>query len=291
MKKYFMMTVAAIMATMSLQAQTDIDLDSEAMYFDIDDLPNAVVWLPAPPDTTSTQFIYDITQYMWGKQQRLDEERAQQAIDNAVEEVSDMLEQFSVPFGMELSKENTPAIYHVLYRGMLTVRLCATKPKTTYMRKRPYSRFNEPTLLPEGEERLRMNGSYPSGHTVRGWAMALLLSEINPAAQDDILKLGYEWGQSRVIAGYHWQSDVDASRLVAAAGYARLHTNDEFLADIAAARAEYAEKSGQTTDAPAMKAIQHSSARIYRIDGTPAINTTHDIIIEEGQKRIRPYQR
>ena len=286
-----MMTVAAIMATMSLQAQTDIDLDSEAMYFDIDDLPNAVVWLPAPPDTTSTQFIYDITQYMWGKQQRLDEERAQQAIDNAVEEVSDMLEQFSVPFGMELSKENTPAIYHVLYRGMLTVRLCATKPKTTYMRKRPYSRFNEPTLLPEGEERLRMNGSYPSGHTVRGWAMALLLSEINPAAQDDILKLGYEWGQSRVIAGYHWQSDVDASRLVAAAGYARLHTNDEFLADIAAARAEYAEKSGQTTDAPAMKAIQHSSARIYRIDGTPASNNTHDIIIEDGQKRIRPYQR
>ena len=61
--------------------------------------------------------------------------------------------------------------------------------------------------------------------------------------------------------------------------------------DIAAARAEYAEKSGQTTDAPAMKAIQHSSARIYRIDGTPASNNTHDIIIEDGQKRIRPYQR
>ena len=288
MKKHFMMTVAVMMATMSIHAQTDIDLDNEAMYFDIDDMPNAVVWLPAPPDTTSTQFVYDITQYMWGKQQRLDVERAQQAIENAVEEVSDMLEQFSVPFGMELSKENTPAIYHVLYRGVLSVRLAATKPKTTYMRKRPYARFNEPTLLPEGEERLRQNGSYPSGHTVRGWAMALLLCEINPSAQDDILKLGYEWGQSRVIAGYHWQSDVDASRLVAAAGYARLHTNAEFLADIAAARAEYAEKSGQTTAAPAVNATQRSTARIYRIDGTPVSNTTHDIVIEEGQKRVRP---
>ena len=70
--------------------------------------------------------------------------------------------------------------------------------------------------------------------------MALLLCEINPEAQDDILAFGYEWGQSRVIAGYHWQSDVDASRLVAAAGYARLHTNAQFLADMAAARAEYA---------------------------------------------------
>ena len=98
--------------------------------------------------------------------------------------------------------------------------------------------------------------------------MALLLCEINPAAQDAILKLGYEWGQSRVIAGYHWQSDVDASRLVAAAGYARLHTNAEFLADIAAARAEYARKTGQEI-APAVNAKKRSSARIYRIDGTP----------------------
>ncbi len=87
-----MMTVAAILATMSVQAQTDIDLDDEAMYFDIDNLPNAVVWLPVPPDTTSTKFVYDITQYMWGKEQRLNKERAQQAIDNAVEDISEMLE-------------------------------------------------------------------------------------------------------------------------------------------------------------------------------------------------------
>lgn len=189
---------------------------------------------------------------------------------------------------MELSKENTPAIYHALYRGVLTVRLAASKPKIEYMRKRPYTRFSEPTLLPEGEERLRLNGSYPSGHTVRGWAMALLLCEINPAAQDEILKLGYEWGQSRVIAGYHWQSDVDASRLVAAAGFARLHTNAEFLADIAAARAEFAEKSGQETATPAVNAMQQSSARIYHIDGTPASDTMRDVVIEENQKKIRP---
>ena len=151
-----MMTDVAIMATMSIQAQTDIDLDNEAMYFEIDDMPNAVEWLPAPPDTASTQFVYDITQYIWGKQQRVNTDRAQQAIDNAVEEIPEMLEQFSVPFGMELSKENTPAIYHALYRGVLTVRLAASKPKTEYMRKRPYTRFNELTLLPEGEERLRL---------------------------------------------------------------------------------------------------------------------------------------
>ncbi len=44
------------------------------------------------PDTTSTKFVYDITQYMWGKEQRLNKERAQQAIDNAVEDIYEMLE-------------------------------------------------------------------------------------------------------------------------------------------------------------------------------------------------------
>jgi hypothetical protein len=62
----------------------------------------------------------------------------------------------------------------------------------------------------------------------------------------------------------------------------------EFLADIAAARAKYAEKSGQTTAVPAVNASQPSTARIYRIDGTPVSNTTHGIVIEDGQKKLLP---
>lgn len=49
----------------------------------------------------------------------------------------------------------------------------------------------------------------------------------------------YYWGQSRVIAGFHWQSDVDASRMLAAAAYARLHACPEFLNDMAAAKEEF----------------------------------------------------
>ena len=288
MKKLLCMTVAIIGFSGIIKAQGDIPLDEEAMYFDIDEMPNAVVWLPAPPDTTSTQFVYDITQYMWGKTQRLNPDRAQQAIDNAVEEIDEMAEQFSIPFGMEITKEKTPAIFKVLYRGVLTARLGATKPKTEYMRKRPYSRFNEPTLLPEGEERLRNNGSYPSGHTVRGWAMALLLCEINPDAQDDLLKLGYEWGQSRVIAGYHWQSDVDASRLVAAAGYARLHTNSEFLADMAAARQEFAAlKSGQAAVPSVTTPVDTSSAAIYNIQGQQLNGKPNSgVYVQSGKKMV-----
>jgi len=209
------------------------------MYLTAEEVPNAVYWLPAPPAPGSTQFEYDLSQYEWGKQQRLDSARARKAINEAVYEVDDMIAQFCGAFGMEISAEKTPAIHKVVKRAVETIRLSATKPKATYMRTRPYAYFDEPTLVPEEEEELRTNGSYPSGHTVRGWGMAMLLCEINPAAQDELYKLGYEWGQSRVIAGYHWQSDVDASRMLAAATYARLHTDPDFLRDMRKARREF----------------------------------------------------
>ena len=209
------------------------------LYLSAEELPDAVYWLTSPPAPGSFQFMHDISQYYWGKEQRLDSLRALKAIRQAAETIPEMVEQFSEVFGIEISPETTPAIYRVINKGVLSIRRSATKPKATYMRMRPYVYFNEPTLVPEDEEELKTNGSYPSGHTVRGWGMALLLCEINPDVQDELFKLGYDWGQSRVIAGFHWQSDVDASRMLAAAAYARLHACPEFLNDMAAAKEEF----------------------------------------------------
>ena len=290
MKQKILLMIALLCAAVQgAWAQTDIPLDNEAMYFESDDLPNGVKWLPAPPEPNSTQFAYDLTQYMWGKGERLNEERAKQAIDHGVTEVGDMAKQFSVPFGMEISQEKTPKIFHVLYRGVLTVRLCATKPKTEIPRLRPFVRYNEPTLIPEDEETLRNNGSYPSGHSIRGWAMTLLLCEINPAAQDDLLALGYQWGQSRAIAGYHWQSDVDAGRLLASAGYARLHTHEQFLADMAAARAEFAQLTGQSSAVQSAKtAAPVPSATIYDLSGKQVNEEPHtSVYIQSGKKYVK----
>lgn len=232
-KQVLSVTAVLLLSIFGTKAQESIT------YLSADELPNAVYWLQAPPTPGSSQFMYDISQYYWGKEQRADTARAHKAICEAAYEVDDMTRQFSAAFGVEISELATPAIYRVVNRGILTIRLSATKPKTTYMRIRPYVYFNEPTLVPGEEDELRTNGSYPSGHTVRGWGLALILCEINPDAQDKLLKLGYEWGQSRVIAGYHWQSDVDASRMLAAACFARLHTSQAFLDDMDAAKKEF----------------------------------------------------
>ena len=214
-------------------------VDDVKLYMSAEDLPNALKFYPAPPDTGSAAFAYDVAQYKWGKSMRADSARAALAIAQATVDVAEMMSMFSDAFGMEISEKKTPAIFYVVKRGVLTMRLAGRAPKKHYMRQRPFMYFNEPTLMPQFEEEHRTNGSYPSGHTVRGWAMALLLAEINPAAQDEILKYGYEWGQSRVIAGYHWQSDIEASKAIIAGCCARLHADEAFLVDMKKARAEF----------------------------------------------------
>ena len=217
-------------------------------YLEAKDIPDAVVFLPPPPEEGSPQFELDEAQYRWGKTQR-DGARGLRAIREATTDVDTMAAMFSGAFGMELSRETTPRTLGLLDRSIRTFRLGATRPKATYMRLRPFVFYREATLIPSHEEGERRSGSYPSGHTVRGWGMALVLAALNPERQDTLLKAGYEWGQSRVIAGYHWQSDVDASKLLASATFARLQTSPEYQKDFAAAREELRQLSMRNRDA------------------------------------------
>ncbi|MEG2269112.1 MAG: phosphatase PAP2 family protein, partial [Acinetobacter sp.] len=110
----------------------------------------------------------------------------------------------------------------------------ATKTaKEFYMRKRPFVYFDHHTCQPEDEEAsLRQNGSYPSGHTSYGWTLALILAQIEPSHAQEIIQRGYDFGQSRVICGAHWQSDVDAGRVVGAVEYSRLQSLPKFQEDL-----------------------------------------------------------
>ena len=147
-----------------------------------------------------------------------------------------------MPFGMLISKENTPEIFTLLQDALATCDNICTRPKAYWHRTRPFVYFNEPTLTPKDESFLRHNGSYPSGHTILGYSAALLLSEINPNRADTIMYRGMMYGDSRIIVGAHWQSDVDAGRLAASIAYAKLHTSNRFLKQMKKARREFAKK-------------------------------------------------
>lgn len=218
---------------LSVHAQTPVPT-----YFTTEELPDLIQCLPAPPDTMSAGFTYDIMRYMWGKAQRSDPERAAIAKRDAVWSYEALLAEFNQPFGMEISKSRTPAIWNVLERSLATVDQMRVAPKAYFHRMRPFERFHE-TMLTGEEAELSGEGSYPSGHTMRSWLAALLLSEINPAASGAIYARAWMYGESRVIAGAHWQSDVDASRVASSIGYARLQTSPAFRKHMAKAQAEF----------------------------------------------------
>lgn len=243
MKKYLMMAVL-MMAAVIASAQSKAE-----PYFSFRELPNMLKWCPAPPDTVGAAFAYDIMQYMWGKQMRQNKERADIAIRDAVYSLECIMEEFSEPLGLKMSKEETPEIYKLLKDSKATCENISNFPKFYYKRIRPFMRFHEHTATPQFEPDLRRNFSYPSGHTILGWCSALLLSEINPERADTILARGMMYGESRVIVGAHWQSDVDAGRLAASAVYSRMHTSNRFLEQMQLARQEFRIKTGLATPA------------------------------------------
>ena len=208
-------------------------------YLSKEEIPDMLKFLPAPPDTTSESFGHDVMRYFWGKQQRLVKERAEIAIRDSYCNTPKISAEFSGAFGVEITEENAPEIYKLVETTLRTADMVGNRPKKYYMRKRPFDRFREQTLTPWDEEKLSHNGSYPSGHTIRGWTLALLLSEIAPEKADTLLARGYMFGDSRVIVGAHWQSDVDAGRLASTAVYTLMHTKEAFTEQMRRAREEY----------------------------------------------------
>lgn len=109
-------------------------------------------------------------------------------------------------------------------------------------RQRPYlyDKTENETCAPWDEDSHRHNGSYPSGHSTMGRGMGLIQAEITPEARVARLKRGYEIGQSRMVCGFHWQSEVKAGRMPGAAVVAQLHGDPGFTRQLEKAQAEIA---------------------------------------------------
>lgn len=207
-------------------------------YLHISQMPDGTKYLPLPPDTTSMAFVYDYSRYVWGKHQR-NTLRGVQAAHDAILTPDSVLADFKDAFGLLVTKEKTPHLYTLLSNVEEDAGDATQTAKVKYRRIRPYHKFREPSLVPQDEKDLSTDGSYPSGHTSIGWALALVMAEINPACQNAILKRGYAFGESRVIAGFHYQSDVNAGYLAGSAIVARLHADPQFNKDLAAAKKEF----------------------------------------------------
>lgn len=249
------MFAATFCATISAQAPLnpndvkDHRTEPEVFFLQEGDCPNSLTILPGPPDGGSILFLYDQARYNWGKLQRKTA-RGEQAAQDARVTGDGLPKAYSEAFGVEINEENAPEILKLIV-GMREDAgdLGTREAKRYYDRTRPFIFYEEDTCNPEQQQELSTNGSYPSGHSSLGWATALVLAEINPERQNEILKRGYEMGESRVICGYHFQSDVDAGRITGAMTVARLHADPGFTKQLAKAKAEFKQlkKEGKVT--------------------------------------------
>lgn len=202
------------------------------------DVPNSFLILPPPPDGASITFLNDQARYTWGKTMR-NTPRGEVAVQDARVEGDGVPKAFSEAFGVEINEETPEILKLVVGMREDAGDLGTREAKNYYNRTRPFCFYEEDTCNPEQQAELSTNGSYPSGHTSIGWATALVLAEINPDRQNEILKRGYDMGESRVICGYHFQSDVDAGRLTGAMTVARLHADPAFQAQLEKAKKEF----------------------------------------------------
>lgn len=237
--KKCLLCMAFVMLAFSTVTARDHSTDPGRYYLRESDVVDSRAFLPAPPDTSSARFAYDREQYEWGKSMR-DGGRGHRAVLDADLSEGWLDRDFSEAFGIELTPRNAPQICRLIENMKEDAGDLATRTaKTHYMRLRPFMTFGEPSATAADEPSLRLNGSYPSGHTSIGWATALVLAEINPERKGEIMQRGYDFGQSRVICGAHFQSDVDAGRLVGAAVVAALHADKNFCRQLQRAKKEF----------------------------------------------------
>lgn len=147
---------------------------------------------------------------------------------------------FSCALGVKISPETTPHLYTLLRRTMTDAGLSTYPTKREYQRPRPFMVKGGAVCTPDEINQLRMDGSYPSGHSAIGWTWALILVEIAPDRENAILARGRSFMESRVICNVHWLSDTEAGAMMGSAIFARLQDEPAFQADLKAARIEVA---------------------------------------------------
>lgn len=236
----------ALAETLPKPGVTDPHFKVAPGYLSSEELPERLALLGGPPVPDSAAFARDEEAY-----------RAARALQGTVREAlaaSDAelvfpgpAKAFSCALGVNITQEQTPRLYGLMQHVLTDAGLATYAGKNAFNRIRPFVLHNEGTCRKDMEPVLRHDGSWPSGHSAAGWAWGMVLTEVQPARATELLARGLAFGQSRVICNAHWQSDVDAGRIMGAAAVAVLQSNTAFQADLIAARQEVlaAEKAGE----------------------------------------------
>jgi acid phosphatase (class A) len=151
---------------------------------------------------------------------------------------------FAEAFGRPIDPNTSPALVALLDRAIVDVETTASAAKDHFGRPRPFQRLQlhrvcEKSSPPKPEPHAMHGVSYPSGHSSRGWAVAMILARIAPDRTEALMARAEQYEESRLVCGMHFPTDVEAGHAVATAVVAHLDGSKAFQADLARARKEH----------------------------------------------------
>jgi acid phosphatase (class A) len=231
---------ASALAAALLLAAFPVSAQEVEGYLAPAELPSITAWLPAPPAEGSPAEKADVDRFLATRPLLTRPEGARAHLDMAYAATA-VAPRFAETLGVSLDARNAPTFMRLMARVTTDIEDVVAPIKISRAqggRVRPFVRYpGQPTCTPLYPG-IEDTGSYPSTHAALGWLWGAILAELAPDLTDRLLARGLQYGESRVICGFHYDSDIAAGRLAAAALLVRLHADPEFRADLNRARAE-----------------------------------------------------
>jgi acid phosphatase (class A) len=228
-------------------------------YLDGRPVPQAARFIGPPPQAGSPEAARDLA-VVATVPAGVDGPRWQLAIADDVLVFPKAFDTFACALGFTPSEAETPHLATLIRRVGADAGRTASEAKDVWPRPRPFLQFGHPICAAHERERLEKSGSYPSGHAAIGWGVALVLSELVPGRAEALLARGLAYGQSRVVCGVHWPSDVEAGQRVAAGALAATRRDPVYQAQFQRAAREIA--AGKLQPPPPAEACAAEAATL-----------------------------
>ncbi|MCQ8240748.1 acid phosphatase [Rhizosaccharibacter radicis] len=199
-------------------------------------LPDTLAVLPPPPLPGSPEQAADDAEF---RATRTLERTPRWALasNDAKLSVPSLLSDFSCALGTRLDPARMPKLVTLVTHGLADMTPEIDKTKDRYGRKRPYLVLGG-DICTAKTDKLAKSPSYPSGHTTIEYGLALILAQLAPDRAAAILQRGRVLGESRIVCGVHWVSDVQGGVIMASSLVSALDGNARFRTDLDAARSE-----------------------------------------------------
>jgi acid phosphatase (class A) len=218
-----MRTASAFAATLLLAlaiAPAAIAKDHGSLYYLQQGAVSLVALLAPPPDEDSRQEEYDARKVSEALIARTPADMAQAASD-----AHRNIFVFTKILGPNFDAAHLPLTVAMFDRANNDTEILIDLAKAHFLRHRP-----------PGAKQTHF--SYPSGHAAFAACTAILLSEMVPEKRGELFARSAIFAESRIIAGVHYPSDVEAGWISGTVVAQALLVQPKFQADFRAAKVE-----------------------------------------------------